>query len=67
MLFNSMVCALFLPIVFMVYWPVPHKFRWTLLLIAGYYFYMSWKLKYVVVIFFTTVVSYLAAIFIQNR
>ena len=65
MLFNSWQFGIFLPIVFGLYWLLPHKYRWTLLFIASYYFYMSWNVKYVVLILFTTVVSYLAAILLE--
>ena len=59
--FNSFEYAIFLPIVFFIYWNVPHRYRWGLLLLASYYFYMSWNPKYVVLILGTTVVSYAAA------
>lgn len=61
LLFNSFAFAVFLPIVFILYWCLPHKYRWLLILVASYYFYMSWNAKYVVLIFFTTVISYVAA------
>ena len=66
MLFNSWQFALFFPIVFGLYWGLPHKFRVYLLLIASYWFYMSWNVKYVVLILFTTIISYLAAIFLER-
>jgi D-alanyl-lipoteichoic acid acyltransferase DltB (MBOAT superfamily) len=62
-----MAFAFFLPIVFIIYWAVPHKFRWLLLLIASYYFYMSWNPKYVFLILFTTVVSYGAARLLEKE
>ncbi len=66
MLFNSWQFALFFPIVFALYWGLPHRFRVGLLLIASYYFYMSWNVKYVVLILFTTIVSYSAALLIAK-
>ena len=66
MLFNSWQFAVFLPIVFALYWSLPHKFRWILLLIVSYWFYMSWNVKYIVLILFTTVISYLSAILIER-
>ena len=66
MLFNSWQFALFFPIVFALYWGLPHRFRIGLLLIASYYFYMSWNIKYVVLILFTTIVSYSAALLIAK-
>jgi D-alanyl-lipoteichoic acid acyltransferase DltB (MBOAT superfamily) len=38
-----------------------------LLLVASYYFYMSWNPKYVVLILFTTVISYGAARLLENE
>jgi len=67
MLFNSIAFAIFLPIVFALYWLIPHKFRWIVLLVASYYFYMSWNPKYVVLILSTTVVSYIAAVMIEKK
>lgn len=67
MLFNSLSFAVFLPIVFSIYWLLPHKYRWVLILAASYYFYMSWNARYIVLIFFTTCVSYGAARFLENE
>lgn len=64
MLFNSFQFAVFLPVVFFLYWAIPHRLRWGLLLIASYYFYMSWDARYILLILFTTVVSYSAALLI---
>ena len=66
MLFNSWQFALFFPIVFALYWGLPHRFRIGLILTASYYFYMSWNVKYVVLILFTTIVSYFAALLISK-
>ncbi|MDY6400416.1 MAG: MBOAT family O-acyltransferase [Synergistales bacterium] len=66
MLFNSWQFGIFLPVVFAIYWAVPQKFRWALLFAASYYFYMSWNVEYVVLILFTTIISYFAAIFMER-
>ena len=66
MLFNSMAFAIFLPIVFIMYWALPHKYRWILLLAASYYFYMSWNAKYVFLILFTMIISYAAALLMER-
>ncbi len=66
MLFNSLAYGIFLPLVFILYWLLPHKFRWMLLLVSSYYFYMSWNPKYVLLILTTTLISYLAAIFVEK-
>lgn len=66
MLFNSLAFAVFLPVVFLVYWALPQKYRYIVLLIASYYFYMSWNVKYVVLILFTTGVSYCCAVWMEK-
>ena len=66
MLFNSFQYPVFFTIVFIIYWNLEHKFRWPMLLIASYYFYMSWNAKYVALILFTTAVSYAAALLIER-
>lgn len=65
MLFNSLSFAIFLPIVFGLYWIFPHKYRWSILLLSSCYFYMSWDERYIVLIMFTTSVSYLSAIIME--
>lgn len=67
MLFNSIQFAIFLPIVFAIYWILPHKYRWILLFTASYYFYMSWNAKYVFLILGTTVASFFAAKAIEKE
>lgn len=66
MLFNSIDFLIFLPIVFILYWAFPHKYRWALILISSYYFYMSWNAKYMILILFTTFMSYAAALLIEK-
>ncbi|MFA6829841.1 MAG: MBOAT family O-acyltransferase, partial [Bacilli bacterium] len=66
MTFNSIHFLIFLPIVILLYWLVPHKFRWVILLIASYYFYMSWNPQLVFLILGTTAVSYFSGILIEK-
>lgn len=66
MLFNSLAFAVFLPIVFFTYWLLPEKYRVFFLFLSSYYFYMNWNVKYVVLILFTTVVSYVTALLLQR-
>lgn len=58
MLFNSGSFIVFLFVVVILYYLLPHKFRWLLLLVASYYFYMSWQPAYSLLIAFTTVSSF---------
>lgn len=41
---------------------VPHRFRWVLLLAASYFFYMYWRPEYALLLLFSTIVDYWAAI-----
>lgn len=66
MLFNSLGFMIFMPLVFALYWLLPHKCRWFLLLVASYYFYMSWNPKYIVLILSATLVSYLAGLGLER-
>lgn len=66
MLFNSFSYAVFVPIIFIIYWFMPHRFRWVLLLAASYYFYMSWNPKYIILILATTFISYITGIVIEQ-
>jgi D-alanyl-lipoteichoic acid acyltransferase DltB (MBOAT superfamily) len=58
MLFNSFTYLLFLPIVVAIYWLLPVAFRRPLLLVASYFFYMSWKPVYGLLIATLTVVNF---------
>jgi alginate O-acetyltransferase complex protein AlgI len=62
MLFNSLHFLVFFPIVTLVYYLLPHRFRWVLLLAASYYFYMVWRPIYALLIVGSTLVDYLFAI-----
>ena len=61
MLFNSLEFFIFFPIVVAVYFLLPFKFRWILLLGSSYYFYMAWKAEYIVLIIISTIVDYFAS------
>lgn len=66
MLFNSFQFILFFPIVVAGYFALNPKYRWILLLLASYYFYMCWNYKYIVLILFSTVVDYTAGILLHK-
>ena len=61
-LFNSFQFLVFFPIVVASYFAVPHRYRWGLLLIASYYFYMCWRPEYVLLIMASTLIDYFAAL-----
>jgi alginate O-acetyltransferase complex protein AlgI len=66
MLFNSLEFLVFFPIVVALYFALPYRFRWILLLLASYYFYMCWNYKYVVLIVVSTVVDYTTGILLYR-
>ena len=66
MLFNSIDFLIFLPIVLVIYYIIPMKYKHIWLLISSYYFYMCWNAKYVLLIFVSTVITYLSGILIDK-
>ena len=62
MLFNSVDFAIFLPIVFILYWFATNKslkIQNTLIVIASYIFYGWWDWRFLSLIMFSTLVDYL--------
>lgn len=62
MLFNSLDFAVFLPLVFFLYWFVFQKNLKTqniFLLLASYFFYAFWNWKFMLLILFSTSVNYI--------
>ncbi len=62
MLFNSLQYLIFFPIVVGLYFLIPYKYRWAILLAGSYYFYMAWKPAYIILIIFSTLIDYSAGI-----
>ena len=62
MLFNSTEFVIFFPIVVALYFVLPQRLRWMMLLFASYYFYMCWKAEYLVLILISTLIDYFVAI-----
>ncbi len=60
MLFNSFDFLCFFPVVLIVYFFVPSKWRYLWLLVASYYFYMGWNPKYALLIGISTVVTFVS-------
>jgi len=65
MLFNSLDFAVFLPIVFILYWFVVNrdlKLQNALVVLASYVFYGWWDWRFLLLIFFSTGVDYLVGL-----
>src|SRR5688572_23507586 len=61
MLFNSISFAIFLPLVFFLYWFVFSKnvrSQNILLLISSYYFYACWDWRFLFLLIFSTLLDY---------
>ena len=65
MLFNSLSFALFLPIVFILYWFVAQrnlKAQNILLLVSSYFFYAFWDYRFLFLLIFSTLLDYFTGI-----
>lgn len=69
MLFNSSSFAIFLPIVFTLYWFFTNKslkIQNLLLLAASFYFYSCWDWRFVFLLLFSIVLDYFSGIKMEN-
>jgi len=66
MLFNSVEFLLFFPIVTLIYFAIPHRFRWFHLLLASCIFYSFFVPIYILILFFTIIIDFFAGIWIEQ-
>ena len=69
MFFNSIHFAVFLPIVFLLYWFVPNKSKSSqnfILIVASYYFYSCWDWRFLFLLLFSTLLIYVTALKIES-
>lgn len=69
MIFNSVDFAIFLPIVFLLYWFVFNnslKLQNLLIVVASYIFYGWWDWRFLSLIFFSTLVDYMVGIQLEK-
>ena len=66
MLFNSVSFGIFIIIVFILYYLVPHKYRWCFLLAASYAFYMNLHIGYGILLLATTILTYALALNLEK-
>lgn len=67
MQFNSLQYLFFLPLVIFLYYLIPNRFRWILLLVGSYYFYMCWKVEYLLLIILSTSIDYFAGVLMGRK
>ena len=69
MLFNSIEFAIFLPIIFVLYWLVTNqnlKFQNLLILGASYFFYGWWDWRFLTLIVFSSIIDYIVGLKIES-
>lgn len=66
MLYNSIVFFFFFIIVTGLYFMLPHRYRWLLLLAASCYFYMAFVPVYILILFSVITIDYIAGIYIEK-
>lgn len=66
MLFNSISFLIFFPVVILLYFIIPHRFRYIWLLAASYYFYMAWNPVYTLLMLTSTFITYTSGILIDK-
>ncbi|WP_020595408.1 MBOAT family O-acyltransferase [Spirosoma panaciterrae] len=66
MLFNSLQFLLFFIVVTLSYFSLKWQGRWILLLVASCYFYMVFQPSYILILFLTIVIDYIAGIWIER-
>ena len=69
MLFNSISFAIFLPVVFVLYWFFTNKslkLQNLLLLVSSYYFYSCWDWRFMFLLMFSTFLDYYTGIKIEE-
>lgn len=58
MVFTSFNFLLFFPIVFILFYLTPVRYRWTILLISSYFFYINIQPVYTLIVVFVTLSTY---------
>ena len=68
MLFNSIEFLIFLPLVFFGYWFVFKSLRWQNLFVVAvsYLFYGWWDWRFLLLILFTSLCSYLSVVYLEK-
>ena len=66
MLFNSFQFLVFFPVVTVLFFALPYRFRWALILGASCYFYMAFIPHYILILGVTIVIDYFGGILIER-
>ncbi|MDR6760955.1 D-alanyl-lipoteichoic acid acyltransferase DltB (MBOAT superfamily) [Flavobacterium sp. 2755] len=69
MLFNSINFAIFLPVIFILYWLINKKslqYQNILLLVSSYFFYACWDWRFLFLLIFSTLLDYFTGLKMYN-
>ena len=66
MVFNSIEFLIFLPIVVLLFYVLPQKLRWLMLLVASCTFYMWFVPKYILILLVTIVIDFSAGVLMEK-
>lgn len=65
-MFTSVGFLLTLFFLLIIYYLIPKAYRWILLLLSSYYFYLDWQPIYAILLFLTTLITYSSALLIKK-
>ena len=66
MIFTTLKFLVFFCLVFGVYYIVPKKLQWLVLLVASVYFYLCASVKYVIFVLMASLITYIGTLIIDN-
>lgn len=66
MQFNSIEFLVFFPIVVLLYFALPKKVKQYWLLAASYYFYMCWNVAYILLLLYSTIVTFVSGLALER-
>jgi alginate O-acetyltransferase complex protein AlgI len=66
LLFNSPQFFVFFPVVTLIYFVLPYRYRWPWLLLASCYFYMAFIPVFILILCFTIAIDYPSGILIEG-
>lgn len=66
MLFNSVEFLLFFPAVCLLYFVIPHRFRYLFMLACSYFFYMCWNPEYALLLLTSTAITYISGLLLAS-
>ena len=66
MQFNSIYFLIFFPLVTLIYFLLPHRYRWIHLLTSSCIFYCAFIPSYIFILFFTITIDYFSALLITK-